>query len=245
MKLYHITVRSLMLLLCLGLFTYCSKESTSDVIVTSEEGTEKSDRIIETGFNTDARMATIYALQHARNINPKFKLDPRSEQAPRFISGQSVEKYVNLDKLPFGKEENEFIKEILHKEGSRAILIEGIIYPKDEKKVNVLYIPYPEGIEVPKHFDNQFGVIIDGFDWYPPFFQWREIGFQRENRYCFCFKVLAPFPSLSYCGPCPFDWWDFHEILVEIIPDPGPYQEVFERPVPIEKIPLERSLFNI
>lgn len=245
MKLYHITTRSLMLLLCLGLFTFCSKEETSDVIVTTEESVDKSNRIIETRFNTDARMASMYALQYAKSINPKLKLDPRSEQAPRFIPGQTVEKYVDLDNLPYEEEEKKFIREILQKEGSRAVLMEGVEFPELEQKANIIYVPYPEGLEIPLPFEHQDGLIIGGFDWWPPRFYWREIGFNQTSRYCHCFKVFSPVQSFSYCGPCPFDWWDFHEILIEIIPDPGPYQEIFEHPVPIEKVPLERSLFDL
>ncbi len=253
MKNYSLLFKGVLVFILLTTLTFCSKDPISEEIdVTNQispEGIDlnKSRDTKESLFDTDARLATLYTLQYAKAVNPDYKLDPRKGNAPISIPGNQVEKYMNLDKLPLEREEIEFIKrKVLHKK-SRALLLKDVYDPKNKKNINIVYIPYPKNIEIPKHFKHQNGLLIDDliFEWQWPWF-WQRSGFRGQSWgwNCFCFYVYRPFPIWD-CWRCPFIWWEYYEILDPIIIDLKIYEKPFTDPSPIEEIPLGRSLFDL
>jgi len=256
MKNYSLFLKGTFMFILLSTLTFCSKESVSEEVNLDNQSelNLENQRISttkassdETIFNTDARLASLYTLQYAKAVNPEFSLNPKEGNGPISIPGNQVEEYMNLDKLPLEREEINFIKEeVLHK-NSRAILLKGVYDPENKKNINIVYIPYPKNLEVPKDFIHQNGLLLDDLifrlPW--PWFRQRSGFIGRSWGWnCFCFTVYRPFPSWN-CFRCPFIWFDFYEILEPIIIDPKIYEEPFTNPLPIEKIPLGKSIFDL
>lgn len=251
MKNYSIIIRSLLACLLLTTLTFCTKDTVQDQIESDSSITEDISKKeepapeIDSEFNTDGRLATLYPLLYAKAINPEYKLNPEKGNSPIAIPGKAVEKYIDIEKLPLEKEEIMFIKEKILNENSRAIVLENVFDPKNETAVNVIYIPYPKNIRVPEHFVHRDGLLIDDFIIHHWPWRLHRSGLERYwwNWGCFCFYVYRPFHYWD-CFRCPIIWPHYRYYLEDILVDPYIYEKPFTEPIPIEKIPLGRSLFD-
>ena len=247
MKINHLILKGILCLLFTNLILSCHKEGIEEMEsnslnpISSKAGAKE-----ESMFSMDARIASLYALQYAKAINSEFRFVPGSSETPQFISGKEVMSFVDIDKLPVEKEEILFIKEILHKEGSRAVLIQNIIDNKNRAKVNVLYIPYPTAVDVPEDYVFQNGVLID--DWqasYLPPHLWASIGLDGAGSYCSCTITLRNFTTI--CSACPDLSTNLLTVFEEYLEgeDVDKYETVLNTPSSIEKVPIGSSIFNL
>ncbi|WP_299432001.1 hypothetical protein [uncultured Aquimarina sp.] len=243
MKINHLILKGILFVLFTSFILSCNKEEMASDSLDSI--TNKKTEEIVSMYNVDARFASLYALQYAKAINPEFLFVPGSSKTPTFIAGKEVTSFIDLNKLPIEREEMSFIKEILHKEESRAILIQDVEDNENRTKVNVLYIPYPTEVSVPENYVFQNGVIID--DWqasYLPPHLWASIGLDGAGSYCSCTITLRNFNTI--CSACP----DLSTNLLTVFDDYlegediDTYDTVLNTPISIEKIPIGGSIFN-
>lgn len=244
MKTNHITF--FLGILSLTLLMNCTKDN---VLQSAEESSNNAfSNNTKAGddfeFNTDARMATIYALQYAKAVvNTEFKTELGSEQVPKFIEGKDALKYANIDKYPYEKEEKEFIKEILNMHGSRAVLMENVLHADGKKMGNIIYVPYPKDLEVPEFIINKNGAFLDSFfddcRWV-----WIEIGEQPTGKDCYCHSQYVCDYASQHCWPCPRGWDDFNKILELYVFDPSMLEERFSERILIQDIPLGKGLLD-
>ena len=221
----------------------CNKDQESENLL-YKNVTETKDG--EMHWNTDARMATIYALQYSYTaINPEFTIEPESKQLPIFIDGKEALEYIDLDKTFYSSEEQEFIKEQLYKQGSRAVLMKNIPHKNGTQIGNIVYVPYETDLKVPERFTNKFGAFLDNFE---EECEWRvvEMG-EYGGTNCYCHYLYLCDYSYGFCFSCPEGWDDFRNILEvlnvhsDLIDTPI---NAFKEPLMINEVPLGESILR-
>ncbi|SEL16613.1 hypothetical protein SAMN04487910_1912 [Aquimarina amphilecti] len=244
MKMNHNILKGILCVLFASFILSCNKEEIESSAL--QFNTSKEAEEVTSMFSMDARIASLYALQYAKAIDPDFRFVPGTPKTPKFITGKGVASFIDLNELPIEREEISFIKEILYKEDSRAILIQEVYDRKNQAKVNVLYIPYPTEVNVPKDYVFQDGVLIDDFQaaYLPPYL-WASIGLDGAGSYCSCTITLRNFNTL--CSACPDLSTNFLTVFEDYFEgdDIDNYDEVLNNSIAIDKVPIGGSIFNL
>ncbi|TPN83381.1 hypothetical protein [Aquimarina algicola] len=225
----------------------CNKEITEEETFNSSDQKNELVDELESTFDMDARIATLYALKYARVIDPEFRFSPNSPQTPRFISGEKANTIIDLSKLPVEEEEIAFIKELITQKESRAIVIKEVKDRANNTSVDLLYIPYPKGMDVPSDFIFQNGILIDSFyvsglvtlPWPLP-----SVGLEGAKSFCKCTIILRNFNVT--CATCPELSSSLKLLFSDYINDDvNNYDKMLSKITTIEEIPLGGSLFDL
>lgn len=194
-------------------------------------------------YDVDARKATLYTLQYAQStVYGTLNIEIGSKQTPTVIAGPEVISYIERIKLPYTDDEVAFIKELLQHDQAKAFIIRDLENEKFNKTGDVIYIPYPSGIEIPEVFVGQNGFAFNTFD--DDNCTYTMVSQGATGKDCWCDYYYVCNYDYSRCFQCPNFPDDFIELFSEFLFHPELFVDNYSEPVNLNDLKPGTTIFD-